>query len=175
MAACARPKSMIMLCDPVCSMRPVNQVNQDLRDVHVDDGRIAALKADVARNPRAAHDLALRFFRGDGVPRDNHQSLVWMRAAADKGDLEAQMALGRLYLTGLGEVGRDPNEAHAWLLLAANRGDSESKKLLAEAEAAKRSNQEEFRWMQQWRPIFYNQWRWQYPYYGTWNGQSCRY
>jgi len=174
-AACARSEPTVMVCDPVCSPRPVNQVNQDLRRVDEDDGRMAALEAAAARDPRAAHDLALRFFRGDGVPRDNHQALSWMRVAAEKGDLGAQKALGRIYLTGLGEVGHDPNEAHAWLWLAASRGDRESQQLLAEAEAAKRSNQEEFKRLNRWNSEAYNGWRWTDPYYCTWNGQSWNY
>ena len=132
--------------------------NPELRPVEKDSAHIVALKAQTAQDPRAAYDLALRYFRGDGVRRDNHQALIWMRVAAEKGDLSAQKALGSLYLTGLETIGRDPNEAHAWLLLAASRGDNESQELLAEAEAAKRSDEEEFRWLSRRLHLLYSRW-----------------
>ena len=144
--------------------------NPDLRDVEEESAQIMALKTKAAQEPSAAYDLALRYFRGDGVRRNNHQALTWMREAAEKGELAAQKALGALYLTGLETVGRDPNEAHAWLSLAASRGDSESQKLLAEAEAAKRSNEYAFM-VRRWHPWVYRWWWHGYPYYYRWNGR----
>lgn len=170
--ACAPSERMVMVCDPECSLRPISQVNQELREIFEDDGRMEELEAVAAQDPRAAHDLALRYFRGDGVPRNNNQAVSWMRAAAEQGDLKAQKALGHLYMTGLEGIGRDPSEAHAWLLLAVSRGDSESQQLLTEAEAAKRSNEAEFQWLNRWRPVIYVWWQSGYSYYGTWNGQA---
>ncbi|MCL2340498.1 MAG: sel1 repeat family protein [Proteobacteria bacterium] len=178
MAACAQPPrpTMVEVCDPVCSMRPVDQVNQELRDTgRENDGRMAALEAEAERNPRAAYDLALRYFRGDGVRRDSYKALTWMRVAGENGNLNAQKALGRLYLTGLEEMGRDPREARTWLSLAANKGDRESKRLLAQAEAATRSLEAENKVLSQWRPQVYNMWHSGYVYYGKWNGRAWMY
>ncbi|HHT8990295.1 TPA: tetratricopeptide repeat protein, partial [Burkholderia cenocepacia] len=80
--------------------------------------------------PKAAYDLGLRYFRGDGVRQDSYQALKWMREAAERGDLNAQKALGSFYLFGLEEMGSDAREAEKWLSIAAGRGDKESKKLL---------------------------------------------
>jgi len=154
---------------------PVSQGTPELRDTGEDDARIAALEAEANRHPRAAYDLALRYFRGDGVQRNSYKALTWMRVAAEKGELKAQKALGRLYLTGLEEMGRDPREARTWLSLAASRGDRESKRLLAEAEAATRSDEEEYKWLNRQRPVVYSSWQSGYTYYGTWNGQSWHY
>ena len=77
--------------------------------------QIEALQTLAVEDPSAAHDLALRFFRGDGVRQDSYQAIKWMRDAAERGHLKAQMALGRLYLTGLSEMGADPGEAERWL------------------------------------------------------------
>lgn len=177
MSSCARPASeaTVMVCDPMCSERPLAQVNHDLRNAGADDGRIAALEAAAAEHPHAAYDLALRYFRGDGVERDSYRALSWMRVAAEQGDFNAQKALGRLYLTGLEEMGRDPREARAWLSLAAGHGDAESARLLAEAEAASRSDEEEYKWLQRWRPMVYIWWRSGYSYYGQWNGRTWNY
>ncbi|MDR3088903.1 MAG: hypothetical protein LBU39_03700 [Desulfobulbaceae bacterium] len=175
--ACARnsTEATVMVCDPMCSERPLGQINQELRATDADDGRIAALEAAAAQHPRAAYDLALRYFRGDGIRRDSYQALSWMRVAAEHGDFDAQKALGRLYLTGLEEMGRDPREAGVWLSMAAGRGDRESERLLAEAEAARRSDEEEYTWLRRWRPVVYQWWRSGYSYHGVWNGQSWNY
>jgi len=86
----------------------------------------------------------------------------------DAGDLEAQKALRRFYLTGLEEMGSDPQEAEKWLMIAAGRGDEESAKLLKEATAAKRSRQAWYEWRSHWRPIFYRYWYYGYPYRYHW-------
>ena len=50
------------------------------------------------------------------------EALIQWRAAADAGDRRAMLALGRLYLQGLGVI-QDYVEAHKWLNLAASRGE----------------------------------------------------
>ncbi len=135
---------------------------------------------DVARqDPRAAYDLGLRYFRGDGVRQDSYQALQWMREAAERGDLNAQKALGRLYLTGLEEMGADYREAEKWLRIAASRGDKESEQLLVEAAAfaseERRSGEIYHRWVNRWQPVFYQRWYYGYPYLGTWRGNYWYY
>ncbi|MDR1661389.1 MAG: sel1 repeat family protein [Azoarcus sp.] len=173
LGGCAQPakRDTVMVCDPHCSERSRNQTNQDLKDTGDDDGKIAALEEAAKNNARAAYDLSLRYFRGDGITRDSYKALSWMRVAAEKGNFAAQKALGRLYLTGLEEMGRDPREAQTWLSLAASRGDKESAELLAEAEAARRSEEAEWKWLHRWRPLVWRWWYSGYSYYGTWNGR----
>jgi len=109
------PKETIRICDENgCVERPRDYSSYDSSKEFPDedpDGRIAALKALGEKDARAAYDLGLRFFRGDGIPQDSYQALIWMRKAAKSGDLDAQKALGGLYLTGLEETGPDPNGA----------------------------------------------------------------
>lgn len=142
-----------MICDPMRFLRPMVRVNQELRDTNADDGRIAALEATAAQPPHAAYDLALRYFRGDGVECDSDRALFWMRAATEQGDFDAPKALSRLYLTGLEEIGRDRRGASTWLFLAAKRRDEESSRLLAEA--ASRAG-DESKWLSCWRPAVYS-------------------
>lgn len=181
LAACAQapPAETVRICDAGgCSDRPRNSASYDPSAEFPDedpDGRIAALKARAAADPRAAYDLGLRFFRGDGVRQDSYQALVWMREAAERGDLDAQKALGRFYLTGLEEMGPDPQEAQKWLSIAAGRGDREAEKLLTEAAAARKSEQDYHRWRNHWRPIFYRYWHTGYPYRAYWRGGAWYY
>ena len=51
------------------------------------------------------------------------EALAQWRAAADSGDRRAMLALGRLYVQGLGVL-QDYVEAHKWLNLAASRGEA---------------------------------------------------
>jgi len=173
--ACAAPptaQQTIRICDTNgCVDRPRNYSSGDLAAESADDPneeRIAALQRLAEKDARAAYDLGLRFFRGDGISQDSYQALVWMRKAAEMGDLQAQKALGRFYLTGLEEMGSDPAEAEKWLSIAASRGDKESRRLLAEASAAKKSEAARVEWANRWRPVFYGYWHSQYPYRGYW-------
>jgi TPR repeat protein len=112
--------------------------------------------------------LGLKYFRGDGVRQDNYLALKWMRQAAEHGDLNAQKALGRLYLTGLEEMGPDPQEAEKWLKITVDRGDKKATKLLKEAEVARKDEQQFFLWKNRWQPVFYNAWSAGYPYHWHW-------
>jgi TPR repeat protein len=163
----------VRICDSAgCSDRPADSATYDSTKYFPDedpDGRVAALQAEAKQDPRAAYDLGLRFFRGDGVPQDSYQALQWMRDAAERGDLEAQKAVGRFYLTGLEEMGPDPREAQSWLSIAAARGDQEAAELLAEAEEARRSEEYYYRWRQRWQPLFYRSWYYGYPYRLYWD------
>jgi len=163
---------VVRVCDSAgCSDRPVDEGTADLvysPEIPDPEGRIAALEQLAETDARAAYDLSLRYFRGDGVRRDSYKALQWMRKAAGGGDLEAQKAVGRFYLTGLEEMGPDPKEAQKWLTMAAAQGDAESASLLEDAEAARRSDDEYNRWQSRWRPIFHRYWHSGYGYHGRW-------
>ena len=137
-----------------------------------EDQRVIALKAAADAEPRAAYDLGLRYFRGDGVSQNSYQALVWMRKAAERGDLDAQKALGVFYLFGLEEMGADPREAEKWLSIAAGRGDQGSIKLLAQARSAKKSDDDYYKWQTEWRGFYYRYWNTGYVYRGYWQGNA---
>lgn len=178
LSACAhheKPKPQTMtVCDANgCAERPKNYASfEPANTVPVEDPQIVALEKLAANDPRAAFDLALRFFRGDGVRQDSYRSIKWMREAAEQGHYDAQKAMGRLYLTGLGEMGADYGEAQKWLAITVSRGDKEGAKLLAEATAARKSEVAEQRWYQRWQPIFYNYWYSGYRYNWYWRANN---
>lgn len=143
----------IRICDSSgCSDRPRNSstFRPDAGDPEAEQ-RLLALTEVARDDPRAAYDLGLRYFRGDGVEQNSFQAIEWMRSAGERGDLRAQQALGRFYMTGLEEMGSDPAEAERWLALAADRGDAESKKMLVEARKAKTSDQAAYHSRERWR------------------------
>ena len=177
-AASAQTKDQtIRICDESgCSDRPRSSASFDpTRDDHPEETRRLAALADIAsKDPRAAYDLALRYFRGDGVARDSYQAIRWMRQAGDRGVPEAYLALGRFYLMGVEEMGSDPIEAEKWLTLGAARGDKEAEILLAQART-KRTEQELERWRAIQAKSFFIWWSSGYPYYWHWTPSGWYY
>lgn len=161
----------IRICDDTgCSDRPRSSATFDpTRDDNPEETRRLAALAEIARkDPRAAYDLGLRYFRGDGVKRDSYQAIQWMRQAGDLGVPEAQLALGRFYLMGVEEMGSDPAEAEKWLSRATGRGDKEAEKLLTEARTAKKTEQELYQWRETNRKNWYGWWHTGYAYHWYW-------
>ncbi len=160
----------VRICDSSgCSDRPRDTATfqPDAGDP-VAEQRAAALTELAKQDPRAAWDLGLRYFRGDGVRKDSYQALKWMRDAGERGIVPAQLALGRFYLMGLEEMGSDPAEAETWLSMAASKGNKEARKLLKEAQAAKNSAQKQYQVREEERKTWSGYWYSGYPYYSTW-------
>jgi len=131
---------------------------------------------EVARDdPRAAYDLGLRYFRGDGVRQDSYQALKWMRDAGERGVVPAQLALGRFYLMGLEEMGPDPAEAETWLSMAAAKGNKEARRLLPQAQAAKKDEKSAYEWREANRKNWYGGWYGTYSYYWYWGPNGWKY
>ena len=114
--------------------------------------------------PDAQYNLALLTFRGEGVKQDSYRALQMMRKAGEHGVVEAQLSLGRLYLTGLEEMGIDPQESQKWLRMAAAGGNEEAAELLVEVDAL-RANQQAYqaRHPYWWNRTYY--YWWHAPYY----------
>ncbi len=137
---------------------------------------IAALSELAKKDPRAAYDLSLRYFRGDGVRQDSYQALQTMRDAAERGVLEAQKAIGRLYMTGLEEMGSDLSEAQKWLAIAASRGDKEAAELLEKVTSGRANEDEFYKISRSTHPLTYRHWYYDSPYNLYWrNGSWCYY
>jgi hypothetical protein len=65
--------------------------------------------------------LGFLYFAGKGVRRDDQQSLLWFRLAAEAGQPTAQYYLGLQYFYGRG-VRRDLAQAYAWCDIALTNG-----------------------------------------------------
>lgn len=165
------PPKTVRICDASgCSERsPNSSTFQVEAEDPVMEQRTLALVELARDDPRAAWDLGLRYFRGDGVRRNPYQALQWMRDAGERGNTNAQLALGRFYLLGLEEMGSDPAEAESWLTMAAAKGHKEAKKLLAQAQAAKTSEQAAYKWRENHRKEWSGYWYSGYTYYWAWS------
>jgi TPR repeat protein len=68
-------------------------------------------------------DLAWGFLSGIGGPRDDRMAIMWLRLAAEQGNLDAQKELAYSYENGLG-IEKNPELANAWYRKAALKGDA---------------------------------------------------
>lgn len=168
----------VRICDDSgCSWRPRNSASfNPAASVNPEqERRMALLRQQAEADPRAAYDLGLRYYRGDGVEQNSYQALQWMRSAGERGDVRAQAALGRFYLMGVEEMGSDPAEAEKWLDMAAARGDKESAKLLKEARAAKKREADLREWIATHRALWQNYWLSGYGYRSYWSNDVWLY
>jgi TPR repeat protein len=77
----------VRICDSTgCSDRPKDAVSTETvaNDASRETAHIVKLKQSAQTEPKAAYDLGLRYFRGDGLAQDSYQALLWMRKAAFK-------------------------------------------------------------------------------------------
>ncbi len=82
---------------------------------------VAELTPVASQDARAARLLAQMHARGEGVTRDAHQALLWLRTAGELGDPAAQFELGNAYASGR-DAPLDPREAVVWYTRAAEQG-----------------------------------------------------
>lgn len=170
----AMAEDTIRICDNTgCSDRPRSTANFEAelaaKADPAQDAKVAALEAMAAKDPRAAYDLGLRYFRGDGVKKDGYLAIKWMRDAGERGNFKAAQALGRFYLVGLEEMGPDPAEAERWLMMAADKGDKEAKKMLVQARKAKQDAQSDYQWRENVRKNgWFTGWYSGYAYTSYW-------
>lgn len=78
--------------------------------------------------------LGQRYLKGEGVPKDERESVRWFRLAADQGDAFAQCDLGYMYAIGQG-VPKDELEAVRWFRLAADQQFAKAQSYLGDTYA----------------------------------------
>ena len=69
----------------------------------------------------AQYNVALIYYAGEGVPRDDAEGAKWLRMAAEQGVANAQNNLGVMYAEGRG-LPEDNAEAVKWFRKAADQG-----------------------------------------------------
>ena len=87
-------------------------------DDPVKEFKLLAEKGDAT----AQYNLGVMYFKGEGVPPDSKEAVMWFRKAAEQGDANSQSILGGMYREGEG-VTKDYVLAHMWYNLAATQGN----------------------------------------------------
>jgi len=75
------------------------------------------------------HDRA---YEAGPLPKDTAEAARWYRKAAEAGDVDAALALGRILRDGGDGVAPDAGEAARWLKVAAGAGRAEAEYALGE-------------------------------------------
>jgi TPR repeat protein len=83
-------------------------------------------------NSDAQYNLALMYYRGDGVKQDIYKSAALLERAAKQGQKKAIANVGRIYMQLL-----QFDKAQYWLKINAQNGDEGAKLLLDEIDKAK--------------------------------------
>jgi uncharacterized protein len=82
-------------------------------------------------DPIAQFRLASMYERGQGVPQDYEQAMIWYRKAADQGYALAQSNLGLMYVNGRGAP-VDFEQSLAWFRKASDQGEAIGQNNLAD-------------------------------------------
>lgn len=105
--------------------------------------------AAASGDPKAQHDLAIMYLRGNGVPIDHAQAATWLEKSAGAGIPKAQYNLGLLYEKGLG-VTQNYGTAFLWYQRAARQGHTRAQHnlgtLFAVGKGTKQDYAEAARW-----------------------------
>lgn len=73
----------------------------------------------------AQYNLAISYYKGEGIQKDWSKALHWFKAAGEQGIVDALYMVGMIYQFGKGVV-PDAKEAFKWYYKAAELGDAES-------------------------------------------------
>lgn len=86
-------------------------------------------KAAQAGDPIAQFKLAMAYYEGSGIQRDDAEALKWLLKAAQQDHIEAQYVLGVIYDKGE-SVPRDEEQAYKWISMAARQGYARARAML---------------------------------------------
>jgi TPR repeat protein len=86
---------------------------------------LSALEKAEKGNASAQFNLALLYYIGEGVPKNDVEAVKWYRHAADQGYSRAQNDLGFMYAYGVG-VPKNDAEAVKWYRRAADQGNADA-------------------------------------------------
>jgi S1-C subfamily serine protease len=90
----------------------------------------ATLKAAEQGDAKAQVNLGLMYDKGEVVPQDYQQAVLWYTKGAVQGNADAQANLGVMYKEGVG-VPQDYQQALAWYTKAAEQGHAKAQVNLA--------------------------------------------
>ena len=112
---------------------------------------ITKIKADAeAGNAEAQARLAIAYFNGNGVAKDEREALKWVQKAADGGSALGQLNLGNMYLNGGCGLKQDPSEAFKWFAKSAEQRHRGGQCMLGESylfgQGVKKSEQDAAKW-----------------------------
>ncbi len=95
-------------------------------DLKPEEARVFARKAAEAQDPKGMHAYAMYLFDGIGGDRNRGEAMDWLLKAAERGLIDSQYNVAKLYESG--DVGIPVNlaDAYKWYLIASRSGDPDA-------------------------------------------------
>ena len=94
--------------------------------VDLPESRVWVRRAAAAGDARGMYNYGMYLYEGVGGDENRSEALDWLKRAAERGLVDGQFNVARLYETG--DEGIQPNltEAYKWYLIAARAGDGDA-------------------------------------------------
>ena len=94
--------------------------------VDLAESRRWARRAAEGGDARGMHVYAMELFDGVGGERNRVEALTWLQRAAERGLIDSQYNVARLYETGDEGIAPNATEALKWYMIAARGGDQQA-------------------------------------------------
>ncbi|MDI1327143.1 MAG: hypothetical protein PSV23_10140 [Brevundimonas sp.] len=94
--------------------------------VNLREARVWARRAADGGDAKGMHAYGMYLFEGVGGAQDQGEALAWLEKAAERGLVDSQFNVAKLYETGDEAIQPDPAMAYKWYLIAARAGDGDA-------------------------------------------------
>lgn len=94
--------------------------------VNLREARVWARRAADGGDAKGMHAYGMYLFEGVGGAQDQGEALVWLKKAAERGLVDSQFNVAKLYETGDEAIEPDLAQAYKWYLIAARAGDGDA-------------------------------------------------
>ncbi|MGZ9115072.1 MAG: tetratricopeptide repeat protein, partial [Brevundimonas sp.] len=94
--------------------------------VNLREARVWARRAADGGDAKGMHAYGMYLFEGVGGAKDQGEALSWLEKAAERGLVDSQFNVAKLYETGDEAIQPDPAQAYKWYMIAARAGDGDA-------------------------------------------------
>ncbi len=94
--------------------------------VNLPEARVWARRAADGGDAKGMHAYGMYLFEGVGGAKNQSEALAWLKSAAERGLVDSQFNVAKLYETGDETIRADPAQAYKWYLIAARAGDGDA-------------------------------------------------
>ncbi|MGQ2989540.1 tetratricopeptide repeat protein, partial [Brevundimonas sp.] len=91
------------------------------------EARTWTRRAAESGDPRGMHAYGMYLFDAVGGPKNRPEALNWLLKAADRGLVDSQFNVAKIYETGDEGIAANPADALKWYLIAARAGDQQAR------------------------------------------------
>ena len=92
----------------------------------LEEARMWARRSAEGDYPQGMHNYAMYLFEGVGGARNRPEALDWLKKAADRGLVDSQYNVARIYENGDEGIAPNPTQSYRWYLIAARAGDPQA-------------------------------------------------